>query len=271
MSVRNLFSRSSFHRRFTISFIQPRLRPAFPGVSSPLSRSYGVSTRTLPRNEAIRPLSREVEFIDGSGAFQGLKSLEYILASFDREKYHLVCLNPHVAPEPVRCRLFSKEQLEEDERAAYWAKKEKKQNSKDPTKVVKKVEISWATAPNDLEHKLKRINEFLLRGNRVEVILGVKKGMAKQPLGRMVELVERVRKEAEKGGKEWKVAEGVIGVQYLVYLEGKRPKKITGEELKLMERGVTTEEEGNAAEEPEAVDGSVVVGEPAVTVGKEEI
>lgn len=265
MSLRHLFSRSSFCRQFKISFIQPRLQPTFLVASSLLSRSYGVSTRTLPRDEAIKPLGREIEFIDASGLFQGLKPLDYILANFDREKYHLVCLNPHVTPEPVRCRLFSKEQLEEDEKAAYWAKKEKKQGNKDPTKVVKKVEISWATAPGDLEHKLKRINEFLQRGNRVEVILGVKKGMAKQPLGRMVDLVERVRTEAEKSGKEWKEAEGVIGVQYLVYLEGKRLKK-TAEETKPIER--VTREERRAMKELAA---TMALEEPVVPMEGREI
>lgn len=243
MFVRHLFNRLSFRRQFTISFIQPRSQPSFPpAANSLLSRSYATHPSKQLRNEAITPLGPNIHFIDASGAFQGLKVLDEILASFDREKYHLVCLNPQAAPEPVICKLISIEQLEEEKRVAYWAKKEKKQSNKDPTKVVKKVEISWATAPNDLEHKLKRIDEFLQKGNRVEVVLGVKKGMAKQPLGKMVGLVERVRKEAEASGKEWKEAEGAVGVQYLIYLEGNRPKKTAGEEGRpTMERGVATE------------------------------
>lgn len=251
MSVRHLFSQLSFRRQFTISSKQLRLVPTFSAANSLLSRSYGIAAGKLPRNEAIASLGQEVHFIDADGAFQGLKSLEPLLASFDREIYHLICINPQVAPEPVLCRLYSKEQLEEDEKAAYWMKKEKKQGNKDPTKVVKKVEISWATAPNDLEHKLKRIDEFLQRGNRVEVILGTRKGMAKQTPEKVAGLVERIRKEAEKSGKEWKVAEGVIGVQYLIYLEGKRPKKRPVEERKPMRRRRGTMEEGKAAEEGE--------------------
>lgn len=243
-----------------ISFVQPRLQSSFLVANSLLSRSYAVHAGNQPRNEAIIPFGPDINFIDANGTFHGLKSLEEILANFDREKYHLICINPQVAPEPVICKLYSIEQLEEEKRVAYWAKKEKKQSSKDPTKVVKTVEISWATAPNDLEHKLKRIEEFMQKGNRVEVILGVKKGMTKQPLGKMVELVERIRKEAEDSGKEWKEAEGVIGVQYLIYFEGKRPKRAAVVE------GERPMEEGEAAGEQET--GEKETGEKGTAEGE---
>lgn len=258
MSVRQFLSHSNLVRRqFTIPFTTPRLLPILPSANSLFSRSYAAFTGKLPRDGDIRHLCREIQFIDAAGKFQGLKSLDFILSRFDRELYHLVCINPHVVPEPPICKLISKEQLGEEERAAYHAKKTKKQSGKDPAKTVKTIEISWATAPNDFGHKLKRINEFLQKGNRVEVILGVKKGMAKQPLGKMVELVGKIKEEAEKSGKEWKPAEGNIGVQYMIYLEGNRPKKPV-EELKFVE-DMKTPAQGNGV-------GGLMVGEESEVV-----
>lgn len=282
MLGRHLFNQSILCRRqFAVSSI-PRLLPAPPVANSliPLHRrSYAAYTRQ-PRDDEIKKLCREIQFIDAEGTFQGVKNLKYILSSFDREMYTLLSVNPHVAPEPVICKLVSREKLEAEEKAAYLAKKAKKRNSKDPSKVSKTIEISWATAANDLIHKMKRINEFLQKGNRVEVIMGVKKGMAKQPLAKMEELVNRIRAEVEDTAKEWKEAEGKIGVQYQVFLEGRRPKAGGGtgpvegggltDEERSVEKGRSMHAEGSAEEErsteeeePAEEKGSAEEGSPA--------
>lgn len=250
MSVRHLFNSLGLVRRhITISPIAPRLQPVFPTANSLLSRSYAAPPGKLPRNRDIAKLCREVNFVDAEGKFHGVKNVETLLSMIDSEIYQLICINPHVIPDIPTCKLISTEDLKERERALYEAKKAKKQNDKDPAKVIKRIEISWATAPNDFDHKMKKVTEFLQKGNRVEIALGVKKGMAKQPLGKMAELVMRIKDQTEMDGKEWKPPEGKIGVQYVIYLEGERVKKAAvGEVRPVRQRRVRgeTKVEGEA-------------------------
>ncbi|KAI5836864.1 hypothetical protein DFP73DRAFT_570424 [Morchella snyderi] len=226
MSVRHLFRRS-------LLFCQQPLRPlptAFRAIpASPLvnnsllpipRRRTLVDIAHCPRDEDIQKISPQIQLVDADGQFKGVQALESVLGSFDRGIYHLVCINP-VAENPI-CKLISKQTMVE---ASYMMDKKKKTVTKDPSKIVKIVEISWATAQNDLGHKIKKMVEFMQRGNRVEVVLGIKKGMAKQPLGKMAELVTRIRAEAEPYGREWKAPDGAIGMQYIVYFEGHKPKE----------------------------------------------
>lgn len=221
MSVRHLFRRS---------FLIPHpLRPPPPLPFRPPHASFpptAFSRRTLvdfascPRDEDILKINSQIHYIDADGQFKGVQPLETVLGSFDREIYHLVCIN-QTAENPI-CKLTPKELMVQ---ASYMMDKKKQLTTKDPSKIVKVVEISWATAQNDLGHKIKKMVEFMQRGNRVEVVLGIKKGMAKQPLGKMVELASHIRAEAEPYGREWKAPEGAIGTQYIIYFEGHRPKE----------------------------------------------
>jgi len=166
-----------------------------------------------------------VNYIDVDGQFRGSTFLSSILSSIDRSKYHLVCVNPGVAEDvPLICKVLSKADMEEADRQRFRNEKEKRKAKKEKNLhlITKEVELSWAISEHDLGHRMKKVRQFMEKGYKVAVTLGVKKGMAKQPLRAMHELLLRVRGECDQWGRECADAEGEVGRKYTMLFEGKR-------------------------------------------------
>ena len=202
-------------------------------------------TKKKVMDEDIR--AHEIQFIDAAGKFQGLQPLRDVLASFDRGLYNLVCVNPHAKDQPLTCKLLLKTEVAEAERKSYRAEREKRKErrEKNPNQILKEVELSWAISEHDLGHRMKKVREFMEKGNRVAVTLGTKKGMAKQTIGAMAGLLKAVRGECEEWGKEIKEPEGQVGRRYTMLFEGDRVKVKKDD-------GKDAEEEAEAEEEVEA-------------------
>ena len=153
--------------------------------------------------------------------------LSDLRASYDRSKYHLLLVNPTAEP-PYIVKIISKEAYEIEIKRLFWKSREDKKNKRfqNPEKVVKEFQITWAISPHDLEYKMKRVDEFLRKGFRVELTLAGKKGMTKVPLSQMEELVAKVKGMANVLGKEWREEEGEIGMQLSFFYQGKKKEEL---------------------------------------------
>ncbi|KAA8901710.1 hypothetical protein FN846DRAFT_110868 [Sphaerosporella brunnea] len=192
-----------------------------------------------------------VNYIDAAGKFHANGSVSEILRSLDRQKWTLVCINPTADEDiPLVCRVNSKEELAERDHQKYLETKEKRKIKKkdvNPQSVLKEIEISWAISEHDLQHRMKKAREFLGKGYRLNITIGVKKGMAKQTLIDAMALLERVEGEVLQCGRERAEPEGHVGKRYVMRLEGKRRREGAEEGA---EEGEAEEAEEGSEEKP---------------------
>jgi translation initiation factor IF-3 len=255
--------RSVFQLAFPKNRILPRFLPA-PLLPVRSSLDHNLSPPNLSsysKKHAVQPAKPsklydediphvEVNYIDEAGTFQGLRSVREILSSIDRATHRLVCINPNTTNETLIVKQISKENIILYDKKSRELAKERRKKKK--MQVVKTVEVSWAIDPRDLEHKVRKVKELLEKGFRVEITVGTKKGMAKQTLERMDELLEDIRQECEVVGREWKEAEGDIGKMLTMYWEvvGVSDGSEVGKQEET-DNEVKEEEAGNGAKEEE--------------------
>ncbi|KAI1746228.1 hypothetical protein F4680DRAFT_400762 [Xylaria scruposa] len=122
-----------------------------------------------------------------------------------------------VQPSAAICRII-------DTVAEATAAKEAAAAAREAKKVAhqtKTLELNWAIAPHDLAHKMKRLDEFLAKGMRVELLLARKKGSRKATNEEGEELVRRIKEAAsEAGATEFKKMDGRVGSVLKLFLEG---------------------------------------------------
>ncbi|CCX12048.1 hypothetical protein FPQ18DRAFT_355455 [Pyronema domesticum] len=228
------------------------LRPATPQLRPLQIRNYALRDRrerVIPSGlsnvrivDEMIP-AQEVHYINANNQFQGIVPLSQILSEIDRSTYQLVCLNPAAKEGPLICKLRTIEDLRAEDREKYSKAGKEKRKAKKPEKIVtKEIEISWAIDSNDLKHRMKKVTEFLDKGWKVELRLGIKKGMAKQALSTMKALLEHVRGICLEHGTEVYDPEGEIGRKYMMTFEGK----------KKVDKGGDAATKGNAAVEDDA-------------------
>lgn len=188
-----------------------------PRVTTKLAR--------LQRDDEIRaPLVYiEEPTEDGKGRLVGPRRTSEALAELDRKTYSLQVIesqNPDdpEAPKWPICRVVNK--LNE----LAQQKREKEQKKKAAAQKGKSLELNWALAPHDLDHKLRTMQKFLARGYKVEVLLLQKqKGRAKateQDANAIVDKIVEATREVT-GSKEWKGREGKLLGSLKIFLQGK--------------------------------------------------
>ncbi|KAL9000322.1 MAG: hypothetical protein Q9169_001039 [Polycauliona sp. 2 TL-2023] len=226
-------------------------KPIIPRCQQPYSlqsRNYGprntrstaaVSNDGPARDEGIR--APEIQIVGANNALQPPTSLRKSLASIDRSTQFLMQVGEKVHPRyadapgpdegqrdnrpkiPV-CKVVDKLA----HRQAEIARAKPKKTASIPSK---EVELNWTIAPHDLEHRLKRLREFLNDGRRVEVVFGKKrKGwMLRKDVtqGAAKGLLETIRDQAAtvEGSKEWKPLEGREGGELRMFFEAKGTKQ----------------------------------------------
>ncbi|KAL5347747.1 hypothetical protein ACLOAV_007156 [Pseudogymnoascus australis] len=214
-----------------LSQLRPQLRPSALTKSTTSTllqhRSYASA---LPRDEQIAKQNFPfVHLVDETGKLSPPQRVADILASLDRKTQSLHT-PPEAAPSsedgpgravpeiPV-CKIINKV-------AAVKAVKAAKKKPANPSQTVKTLELNWAIDPHDLEHRLKRMREFLEKGYRVDVVLIGKRKKRKATPEEAAETLRRIREAVEEveGAREWKAMEGKVGVQVTVYFEGKARK-----------------------------------------------
>ncbi len=211
-------SRSIFQRNYAF----------FTAPASP--QTEGVKW-SLPRDEEI--ISRYIHVVDENGKLTEPLLTSKVRTSINRKTHTLVTV---AMPPPVRhddddgeevweddgqpripiCRILSKQALREHEKAAQKQKR-------DPSKLVKTLELNWAIDGHDLGHRLDRLKDFLSKGHRVEVVMASKKKGRKATMEEAGALLKRIRaaiKEVD-GAREWKPMDGRELSQATMYIERK--------------------------------------------------
>ena len=200
------------------------------GVPPP--RTFGPrSTRDgPPRDEAIRSLT--VRIVSADNKIQEPSYFPDILASIDRKTHFIQQVSPSDDPEfpiPI-CKIIDRKESREQERARAKAAK-----SSQHAASAKKLELSWGIGKHDLEHRMKKVKEFLEEGRRVEIVVGAsrRKGQAKKAAKieaqEAVETFKTIKEAIAEldDATEWKPMVGSVGTLAILYLEAKT-KKVKG-------------------------------------------
>ncbi|CAD0105753.1 unnamed protein product [Aureobasidium uvarum] len=214
-------------------FVQPALSPRTPRVTRTF---HSTPLRNVPKTPRVPEKrkhlwdeeipARRIQLVDPvTDSLQPPTRLRDLLSTIDRKAFRIICVTApptgNWAEEwiPV-CKL-------EDKKAAYEAEKEKKKLKQQKTAAegTKTLELNWAIDANDLGHRMKRMQDFLALGKKVEIILARKKGGRRATPEECEDLLQKINEAAEavKGTKEIKKFEGKLaGMGNLMY-EGPKP------------------------------------------------
>ncbi|OIW29609.1 hypothetical protein CONLIGDRAFT_643699 [Coniochaeta ligniaria NRRL 30616] len=187
---------------------------------------------SLPRDDAIAEVADYVVLRREDGHLTEPRPLSSVLAEAHiRDQTVVTIVLPRAGQKggsqhPI-CVVLDREGYEESERRRIAEEGEREKGESKKKKGTKELEINWAIAPHDLEHKMKRFREFLGKGLRVEMLL-LRKSKRKGKVFKQAspdeveELLRRVREEAAsvQGAREFKTASGVVGDKYQLFFEG---------------------------------------------------
>ncbi|MCJ1407593.1 hypothetical protein MMC19_001664 [Ptychographa xylographoides] len=232
-------------------------------TSNSASRRFGPKfpANNRPRDEAIG--SRTICLVNAENKLSPPTYLADVIASLDRRTQVVEQVSdPEDSqfPFPV-CKILNKK--EERERQKRRAKAAKSQTKMMP----KKLELSWAIGAHDLEHRMRRVQDFIDDGRRVDVVIGatLRKGQAKK-----AEKIERkvafetmrnieIGLKGVQGAKEYRPREGFVGGLVTIYVEQdgkKNDQGKTAEDGKEEESNEATNEAANEANSTRLEEGS---------------
>ena len=139
---------------------------------------FAISAKELFINDDIR--AKEVRLLDENGDQLGIKSLDEANEYAFEKGVDLVCIAPQATPPVCRAMDYGKYRYEQH-------KREKEQQKKQQTVVIKEVHLSCRIDKHDFETMANRAIKFLNEGNKVRVTLRFKgREMAHQDLGKEV-------------------------------------------------------------------------------------
>lgn len=178
----------------------------------------------LPRDAEImephvRVLSEQED--DGESQPSEIRRVKEVLAELDLKTQSLQVTfmpEPGTGGLPI-CRIVNKKEEFLKQKLEKEQEKKQKAASKE-----KQMELNWALAPHDLEHKMKQMQKFLAKGYRVQVLLLKKRGAkvlakAKEANALIDKIVEATAEVP--GSKEWKSREGNLLATMKIFLQGK--------------------------------------------------
>jgi translation initiation factor IF-3 len=181
-----------------------------------------------------------VRIADETGALSAPRRTESVLTMLP-QGHSLVMVAPppppsasdtKLQPSAAICRIVD---AAAERAAAKAAAEVAAKESKKMAQHTKTLEINWAIAPNDLAHKMKRLDEFLGKGLRVDILFARKRGSRVATREEGQALVERVKEAAVNvpGATEYKKMDGQVGAVMRMFFEGppnkKKAKKDTSE------------------------------------------
>lgn len=153
------------------------------------------------------------------------RSVKALLAAMDLKTHSLQVVQipePGTRGNPI-CRIVNKK--EELLKQKLLKEREKQQKVATREKIL---ELNWALAPHDVEHKMKHLQSFLAKGYRVLVVLLKKRG-SKAPVKEKQAnaLVDRLMEAVAEvpGSQEWKKREGKMLATLKIFFQGKAQEK----------------------------------------------
>ncbi|KAI1415313.1 hypothetical protein F5Y13DRAFT_157149 [Hypoxylon sp. FL1857] len=158
-----------------------------------------------------------------------------VLRSLDPKQHTLVLVAPppHTADagedhasHAAICRIIDNAAADAAAKAAEEAEKEARRKAAG----TKELEVSWSIAGHDMQHKLRRLREFLGKGLNVEVILAKKKGGRTATREEAENVLAQIREAVASidGARESRKMDGDVGGVARLFFEGpseKRKKK----------------------------------------------
>lgn len=211
---------------------KPATKPERPRVLNKPGPRVTTKLARLPRDDEIRAPYVFLKEKDADGNEQPgdqpgeLRSLRQLLAKLDRKVESLQVVvdsdpNNSNAPKwPIAVIVNKKEELARKEK-----EKQRQKQSAAATK-EKELEVYWAMAPHDVDHKLRTLQKFLAKGIRVLLSLSKKRGKGVKVASKKEaeELLEKLNEvvAAVPGSTEWKRREGQILGNMKIHLQGQR-------------------------------------------------
>ncbi|KAH8789042.1 hypothetical protein F5882DRAFT_402647 [Hyaloscypha sp. PMI_1271] len=173
----------------------------------------------LPRDDEIKAWS--ISLVGEDGKLQDPQPTLDVLDSIDRKKDTLVVVVPGEPGVPPICKIMNKE-------AVRAAEKAKLKGARSAV-TEKTIELNWAIDANDLSHRMTKMKGFLMKGNRVEIVLGAKRKGKKATVEEAEALIARVKAAVAEveGTRASKPADGKLLGVYTLQFEGtlKKGKK----------------------------------------------
>ncbi len=116
------------------------------------------------------------------------------------------------------CKVMSKQALRESEKARAKNMKQAAKSSK-----VKELELNWAIDEHDLQHRLDKLQGFLEKGHKVDVVLAGKRRGRQATLEECKIVLKKVRDRVlqTEGAREVREKEGEMPGPVMLHLEGK--------------------------------------------------
>ncbi|KDQ65073.1 hypothetical protein JAAARDRAFT_146426 [Jaapia argillacea MUCL 33604] len=201
------------------TIVTPLLRPQ--QCYAPLTNIFAFQRHSSnlppsrPRDKFIK--YRMVRLVDPeTGGLQPFAPLANILAAIDRTTHFVELVTE--TPEPI-VKLISKQEANEKRREQKAKQKELKAKAREQ----KEVQMTWGVAAGDMAHKLKKVRQELVRGNRVDLVFAPKKGQKWPTPEEMVQRANQVVDDLKDVGKEWK-ERAVSKHTTIIRLQGELPK-----------------------------------------------
>ncbi|KAI5310787.1 hypothetical protein KEM55_002062 [Ascosphaera atra] len=169
-----------------------------------------------PRDNDIK--ARLVRVVNEDGKLNEPVFLHEALAPVDREKECLVQMVAETEDSPAVVKVFSKDELVEK----YDRKKKGGGGSS-----WKQLELNWGIEAHDLQHRLKKIEEFIELGKSVELILMPKKKKKPATREQAFWLVKEVKLGIKQmKGKEIKPMEGALLGELRIFAKKKNAAEV---------------------------------------------
>lgn len=246
-----LAPRQALYNVFVLPAALARYRNPTP-YQAPLTRQIAyLDRKPSPRKKPSSPTARQVKeeprkrhkwndeitassvvLVDPeSNARRPPARLTDVLAALNLETHRLVQVTPDDPNDPFFtpfCRVVN---IEERQQADRQRQAELKANKKASNIGSKTLELNWAIARNDLNHRLTRLKGFLEEGRKVEVVLASKKGGRRATLDECDEVIKRVRSTVDdvKGTTEPKAMDGRVGAFATLTFQGRPPSIVVSE------------------------------------------
>lgn len=197
----------------------PKNKPTPARISLQLQQTRCYSApraeqRRLPRDDQIQSWS--VILVDEDGKLGEPRSKAAILADLDSAVDSLVVVAMGEPGEPPLCKIQNRLAMREAEKARTKA-------ARAPSVTTKTIELNWAIDKGDLAHRLVKLQRFLEKSHKVEVVLAAKRKGKQATPEEAEELMRSIRARVGEvvGAREWKPIEGKLLGQSTMYFEKK--------------------------------------------------
>ena len=141
------------------------------------------SNNKVPMNENIR--DREVRLLSATGEQLGIVQTRTALEMAEEQGLDLVVIGANQSPPVAKIMDYGKYKFEQEKQEKENRKKSKTQS------VYKQVKLSSRIDPHDLTVKIKKMEEWILDGDRVQIVVQMK-GREVQHPELAVELLTRI-------------------------------------------------------------------------------